>query len=109
MSSTPILLKPILFIIASSLISLNNLFFGLPSWAFGVTVPISIKPKPKVENSLYKRAFLSKPAAKPTGFGKLIPNNLVSIFEFFKEKIFDVIDETNGSLKIILVKRKTSS
>jgi hypothetical protein len=45
----------------------RNRFFGLPSWPFGVSVPISIKPKPKLDSSLYKIASLSNPAS-PTGF-----------------------------------------
>ncbi len=55
--------------------NLNKRFFGLPAWALGVTVPISIKPKPKFASSLYSTAFLSNPAAKPTGFLKRNPNN----------------------------------
>jgi len=51
-----------------SSLSLNSLCFGFPTCPFGVTVPISIKPKPKFESSLYSTAFLSNPAAKPTGF-----------------------------------------
>ncbi len=60
--------------------NLKSLFLGLPTCPFGVTVPISIKPKPKFANSLYKTAFLSKPAAKPTGFLKVNPNRLRSNF-----------------------------
>ena len=36
--------------IPSSLKSLKSLFLGLPDCDFGVTVPISINPKPKLEN-----------------------------------------------------------
>src|SRR5690606_580518 len=39
----------------------------------GVTVPISIKPNPKLVISAIYSAFLSKPAAKPTGFLNLRP------------------------------------
>ncbi len=60
-----------------SLNNLKSLFLGLPDCDFGVTVPISIKPKPKLENWLINLAFLSKPAAKPTGLGKSIPKSLV--------------------------------
>ena len=35
--------------------------------------PISINPNPKFDNSLYLSPFLSNPAARPTGFGNLIP------------------------------------
>ena len=38
-------------------------------------VPISTNPKPKSANSLKSNAFLSKPAAKPTGFLNFNPNN----------------------------------
>ena len=34
----------------------------------------SIKPNPKLESSLYSLASLSKPAARPIGFGKRMPN-----------------------------------
>ena len=68
-------MKPL--IMASSLNNLKSLFLGLPDCGFGVTVPISINPKPKLENWLINLAFLSKPAAKPTGLGKSIPKSLV--------------------------------
>ena len=73
--SKPSLLKPILLIIPSSSINLKRRFFGLPDCAFGVTVPISTNPNPKSANSLNSTAFLSKPAAKPTGFLNFKPNN----------------------------------
>ena len=57
----------------SSSTSLNNRYFGLPFWDFGVTVPTSINPKPKFDNSLKSFASLSKPAAKPIGFEKSKP------------------------------------
>ena len=60
----------------------NNLFLGFPICPFGVTVPISIKPNPKLDSSLKRSAFLSKPAARPTGLGNLIPNTSRSNFEF---------------------------
>ena len=71
----PSLLKPILLIIPPSSINLKRRFFGLPDCAFGVTVPISTNPNPKSANSLNSTAFLSKPAAKPTGFLNFKPNN----------------------------------
>ena len=77
-SLTPPLLKPILLIIAESSFSLNNRFFGFPSCPTGVRVPISIKPKPKFDNSSYNLASLSKPAANPTGFLNLSPKTSVS-------------------------------
>ena len=73
-AATPSLLKPILFINPLSLGNLNIRGFGLPGCATGVRVPTSIKPNPKWLNSLNSFASLSKPAAKPTGLGKSIPN-----------------------------------
>ena len=51
---------------------------GFPSCATGVNVPISIKPNPKFDSSPYNLASLSKPAAKPTGFGNFSPKTSVS-------------------------------
>jgi hypothetical protein len=62
------LLKPILFIMAESDFNLNKRFFGFPACGLGVMVPISIKPNPKLLNSLNNLASLSKPAASPTDF-----------------------------------------
>ena len=76
--SRPLLLKPILLIMPLSSLRRNNLFLGFPSWPKGVVVPISIKPKPKFASSLYKTAFLSKPAARPTGLENFSPNNSLS-------------------------------
>ena len=56
----------------------NKRFFGFPSCGFGVKVPISIKPNPKLESSLYSFASLSKPAANPTGFLNFKPKTSVS-------------------------------
>ena len=36
------------------------------------------KPKPSVANSSVRAAFLSKPAARPTGFGNFKPNTVRS-------------------------------
>jgi hypothetical protein len=72
-------------IMALSFFNRNNLGFSLPFCGFGVTVPISINPKPKHESSSMKDAFLSKPAAKPIGFGNLIPKTSVSNNLFLKQ------------------------
>ena len=80
-SSNPTLLNPIRLIIPESSTRRKSRFFGFPDWGLGVTVPISIKPKPKLLSSLYNSAFLSNPAAKPTGFLNLIPNNFFSNLE----------------------------
>ena len=77
-SSTPSLLKPIRLIMAWSSLRRNNLFLGFPACPFGVSVPISINPNPKLDNCLYKTAFLSKPAARPTGLGNFKPNTSLS-------------------------------
>src|SRR6185437_8791955 len=68
----PSLLKPIRFIKALSFGKRNNLGFGFPLCGNGVTVPISTKPKPNVSSSSRYFAFLSKPAARPTGFENVI-------------------------------------
>ena len=45
--------------------------FGLPACGFGVTVPTSTKPKPSANSASICAPFLSSPAARPTGLGKL--------------------------------------
>ena len=49
----------------------------------GVTVPNSKKPKPKSNKPEIASAFLSKPAARPTGFSKYLPKTSVCKFENF--------------------------
>jgi len=71
--STPKLLKPKRFTIPCASFTLNKRGLGLPGCGRGVTVPISIKPKPNAAMPSITAPFLSKPAAKPTGFGKVIP------------------------------------
>ena len=61
-----------------SLFNLKILFFLFPGCGWGVTVPISIKPNPKLDSSLKSSAFLSNPAASPTGFGNFIPKTSLS-------------------------------
>ena len=73
-------------------------FLGFPSWGFGVRVPISIKPNPKLESSLYSLASLSKPAARPIGFGKRIPNTWRSSLGWFMEYNQRTKGPTKGSL-----------
>ena len=48
---------------------------GLPGWARGVTVPISIKPNPNEAKASICLPSLSKPAASPTGLGRFKPQN----------------------------------
>ena len=82
------MLKPNLWITASYSGILNTLGFSLPNWGIGVTVPNSKKPKPKSNKPGIASAFLSKPAAKPTGFSKDLPNTsvrkLAKFFSFLK-------------------------
>ena len=54
----------------------NNRGFALPGCVRGVTVPISINPKPKAAIPSITAPFLSKPAESPTAFGKLNPMTL---------------------------------
>ena len=56
------------FMSALSFDKRKSLGLSFPFWGNGVTVPISIKPKPNVVSSVRYMAFLSKPAASPTGF-----------------------------------------
>ena len=72
--STPSLLKPSRLITASSASSRNRRGRGLPGCGRGVTVPTSTKPKPSRSSGSGTSAFLSKPAASPTGLGNVRPN-----------------------------------
>ena len=47
-----------------------------PFWGFGVIVPTSTDPKPCLRRVLTPRAFLSKPAASPTGLEKWRPKHV---------------------------------
>ena len=69
----PSLLKPRRLITASSASSRNTRGRGLPSCGRKVTVPISTKPKPSRSSASGTCAFLSKPAAMPSGLGKFSP------------------------------------
>ena len=71
--STPKLLKPKRLTMPSASLTLNKRGLGLPGCGRGVTVPISIKPKPKAAKPSMTAPFLSKPAAKPTGLEKVRP------------------------------------
>ncbi len=71
--SAPSLLKPSRLITAWSRSSRNRRGRGLPICGCGVTVPTSTKPKPSRSRASGTSAFLSKPAAIPTGLGKLSP------------------------------------
>ena len=60
-------------ITASSRSSRNRRGRGLPACGFGVTEPISTKPKPSRNSASGTSALLSKPAAMPIGLGKFRP------------------------------------
>ena len=52
-------------------------------------MPISIKPNPKFDSSLKSSAFLSNPAASPTGLGNFIPKtSLSNDFELIENFFF---------------------
>ena len=55
--------------------------FGLPGCGLGVTVPTSTKPKPMAPKASMQRAFLSRPAARPTRFGKRRPASVTGIVD----------------------------
>ena len=67
--SMPSLLKPKRLIAALSSVSRKSRGLGLPGCGSGVAAPTSIKPKPDAKRPLTACAFLSKPAASPTGLG----------------------------------------
>ena len=73
-ASAPCELKPSRLITPWSASSRNSRGRGLPGCGSGVMVPTSTKPKPTRSRASGTSAFLSKPAAMPTGFGKLSPN-----------------------------------
>ena len=80
-SSEPELLNPSLLIRASSSSSLKTLGLGFPNWGFGVIVPTSTKPNPRLNRGLYTSAFLSNPAATPIGEGNFFSLFNLSISE----------------------------
>ena len=69
----PSLLKPNRLIAARSGASRNRRGRGLPGCGRGVTAPTSQKPKPVRRVASGALAFLSKPAATPTGLGRARP------------------------------------
>ena len=69
-ASIPSLLNPYLLIKASSSGSRKTRGFGFPGCGNGVTVPISTLPNPRAKHPEIAAAFLSNPAASPTGLAK---------------------------------------
>ena len=74
----PSLLKPCLLIAASSSNKRKARGFGLPNCGLGVNEPTSTNPHPSARIGSNASAFLSKPAARPIGFEKLIPKTSCS-------------------------------
>ena len=74
-ASSPSLLKPKRLIIACWSGRRKQRGWGLPGWGRGVTVPTSTEPKPSASRPSMASAFLSKPAAMPTGLGKSSPHS----------------------------------
>ena len=72
-ASRPSLLKPRRLISARASGRRNMRGLGLPDCALGVTVPTSTNPKPMAPRASMQRAFLSRPAARPTRLGKVRP------------------------------------
>src|SRR2546430_1151739 len=79
-ASAPSLLKPMRLITPEISGTRKSRGFGFPGCAFAVTVPISAKPKPRPSHAGSTSAFLSKPAARPTGFGNFNPKTSRSHF-----------------------------
>ena len=77
------MLKPNLLIIALSFSNLKILGLGFPNCLFGVIVPTSTKPNPRLNNELYTSALLSNPAASPMGFFNSLLNKLIDKISSF--------------------------
>src|SRR5437868_11875778 len=75
-ASAPSLLNPSRLINADCSGSRKMRGLGLPDCGLAVTVPISMKPKPRAAQAGRATPFLSKPAASPIGFEKLMPKTL---------------------------------
>ena len=71
--SKPALLKPKRLMTAASSCNRNSRGRALPDWGRGVSVPTSTKPKPSLSIAPGTSAFLSKPAASPSGLGNFRP------------------------------------
>ena len=76
-ASIPALLNPKRLITARSSLSRNRRGRGLPGCGRGVTAPTSMNPNPARASGASASAFLSNPAANPTGLGRRSPARLV--------------------------------
>ena len=104
-SSAPELLKPSLLIRASSSSSLKTLGLGLPNWGFGVIVPTSTKPNPRLNRGLYTSAFLSNPAATPIGEGNIFSKKVVSKIWLSSGLLYEIL----FSFKALIAKEWATS
>jgi hypothetical protein len=78
MASIPSLLKPKRLMAAWSSVRRKRRGLALPVCGRGVAPPTSRKPKPVRDSGAMASAFLSNPAARPTGLGSDIPASVVS-------------------------------
>ncbi|MNY43827.1 hypothetical protein D3C86_1788100 [compost metagenome] len=99
-TSTPLLLKPIRLIKASSFGKRNMRGLSFPGCGIGVTVPTSIKPKPRLLNASTYSPFLSKPAAKPTGFLNFTPKTSFSRPLMCTSKLLRIMVLPKGNLSL---------
>ena len=73
-AAAPSLLNPMRLTIARSSTSRNSRGRGFPGCRRAVTVPTSTNENPSAANASMPTAFLSNPAASPTGPGNVSPN-----------------------------------
>jgi hypothetical protein len=103
------LFSPIRLTNALSGKSLKRRGLLFPGWGSGVTVPISINENPNEENSLKNSAFLSNPAASPTGLENFKPiTSLSKHASFLLEKILLKAFLAPGILKKNFMRETTS-
>ena len=72
--SRPVVVEPIRLTMARSNGSRNSRGVGLPGCGCPVTVPISTDPNPNAARASIPWAFLSNPAASPSGLATRRPN-----------------------------------
>jgi hypothetical protein len=96
-ASAPSLLNPNRLISPCCAGSRNTRGRGFPGCAFAVTVPASINPNPNAAQAGSATAFLSNPAASPTGFGNFNPNTSRGFFKKAQELIGSVFSRVFGA------------